>query len=66
MKAHFEMFAAFNAWANRRLFDAVGELSETALKAAQGPFGAGSSKRSGFCWSATEPGCAASTAKGRR
>ena len=33
MKAHFEMFAAYNAWANRRLFDAVGEMSETALKA---------------------------------
>jgi uncharacterized damage-inducible protein DinB len=28
MKQHFQMFAAYNTWANARLYDAVGELSE--------------------------------------
>ncbi|MEL7462633.1 MAG: DinB family protein [Pseudomonadota bacterium] len=38
MKAHFEMFAAYNAWANRRLYDAAGEMSDEALKAPAGAF----------------------------
>lgn len=29
MKAHFEMFAAYNMWANRRLYEAAAELSDT-------------------------------------
>ncbi len=28
MQAHFEMMAAYNAWANGRLYDAVAELSD--------------------------------------
>ena len=28
MKAHFEMMAAYNAWANRRLYDAAGALED--------------------------------------
>ena len=31
--AHFRSFAAYNAWANRRLYDAVGALSQEALVA---------------------------------
>jgi uncharacterized damage-inducible protein DinB len=38
MKPHFVMFAAYNAWANRRLFDAAGELPETEYRAARGVF----------------------------
>ncbi|MEM8794160.1 MAG: DinB family protein [Pseudomonadota bacterium] len=30
MKAHFEMFAAYNHWANARLFEAANALSDTA------------------------------------
>lgn len=28
MKAHFEMFAAYNAWANRRLYDAAAAMDD--------------------------------------
>ena len=38
MKAHFEMMAAYNAWANRRLYDAVGALPEADRKADLGAF----------------------------
>ena len=38
MKAHFEMFAAYNAWANRRLYDAAAEMDDAALKAQAGAF----------------------------
>ncbi|MEL6793525.1 MAG: DinB family protein [Pseudomonadota bacterium] len=38
MKAHFEMFAAYNAWANRRLYDAAREMGDEALKAPAGAF----------------------------
>ena len=38
MKAHFEMFAAYNAWANRRLYDAAAEMDDAALKAPAGAF----------------------------
>ena len=38
MKAHFEMFAAYNAWANRRLYDAAAEMEDTARKAPAGAF----------------------------
>jgi uncharacterized damage-inducible protein DinB len=33
MKAHFRMMAAYNAWANRRLYDAAGQLSEADYRA---------------------------------
>lgn len=38
MKAHFEMFAAYNTWANRRLYDAAAEMDDAALKAPAGGF----------------------------
>lgn len=38
MKAHFEMFAAYNAWANRRLYDAAAEMTDDARKADAGAF----------------------------
>lgn len=38
MKAHFEMFAAYNAWANRRLYDAAAKLADEARKAPAGAF----------------------------
>ncbi len=38
MKAHFEMFAAYNAWANRRLYDAAAEMDDAARKAPAGAF----------------------------
>lgn len=38
MKAHFEMFAAYNAWANRRLYDAAAEMEDAARKAPAGAF----------------------------
>lgn len=38
MKAHFEMFAAYNRWANRRLYDAAAEMDDEALKAPAGAF----------------------------
>ncbi|MFV0474800.1 MAG: DinB family protein [Pikeienuella sp.] len=38
VKAHFEMFAAYNAWANRRLYAAAGEMDDAARKAPAGAF----------------------------
>ncbi|QIE55376.1 damage-inducible protein DinB [Pikeienuella piscinae] len=38
MKAHFEMFAAYNAWANRRLYAAAAGLPEAARNAPAGAF----------------------------
>ncbi|MEM6679808.1 MAG: DinB family protein [Pseudomonadota bacterium] len=38
MKAHFQMFAAYNAWANARLYGAAGALSRTELDADLGAF----------------------------
>lgn len=38
MKAHFVMFARYNAWANARLYDAADELSDEALRRDEGAF----------------------------
>ena len=38
MKPLFTMLANYNQWANRRLFDAVGALSESQYKADEGAF----------------------------
>ena len=38
MKAHFETFAAYNAWANRRLCDAAAVMTDEARKAEAGAF----------------------------
>lgn len=38
MKAHFDMFAAYNAWANARLYAAAGQLSDAARIAPAGAF----------------------------
>ena len=38
MKAHFEMMAAYNAWANQRLLTAAAELDEAAYRADLGAF----------------------------
>ena len=33
MKAHYAAFARYNAWANRRLYDAAAELSDEEYRA---------------------------------
>ena len=38
MKAHYVMFAGYNAWANSRLYDAAGELSDADYRADRGVF----------------------------
>ena len=38
MKSLFEMFAAYNAWANRRLYDAAARLSDAEYRALRGAF----------------------------
>jgi uncharacterized damage-inducible protein DinB len=38
LKALFEMMAAYNAWANERLYDAVGELPDAQYRADRGAF----------------------------
>lgn len=38
MKQHFSMFAAYNAWANARVYDAVAELSEEEFNRDTGAF----------------------------
>ncbi len=38
MKAHFAGFARYNAWANRRLYDAAAGLSDAQLRADEGAF----------------------------
>ncbi|SKA33783.1 Uncharacterized damage-inducible protein DinB (forms a four-helix bundle) [Enhydrobacter aerosaccus] len=38
MKAHYAEFAAYNAWANRRLYDAASQLSEAEYRADKGAF----------------------------
>lgn len=38
MKAHFEMMASYNAWANARLFDAASALSEEDFRRDLGAF----------------------------
>ncbi len=38
MKAHFEMMAAYNDWANRRLYDAAAALSDTQYRSDCGAF----------------------------
>ena len=38
MKAHYAAFARYNAWANRRLYDAAGELSDEEYRADRGAF----------------------------
>ena len=38
MKAHFQMMAAYNAWANRRLYDAAGRLADADYRTDLGAF----------------------------
>jgi uncharacterized damage-inducible protein DinB len=38
MKAHFDTFAQYNAWANRRLYDAAADLSDADYRADRGAF----------------------------
>jgi uncharacterized damage-inducible protein DinB len=38
MKDHYSAFAAYNAWANRRLYDAAAELSDAEYRADRGAF----------------------------
>ncbi len=38
MKAHFEMMAAYNGWANRRLYAASAEVPDTDRRSDQGAF----------------------------
>lgn len=38
MKSHFEMFAGYNAWANRRLYDAAAALSDAQYREDRGAF----------------------------
>jgi uncharacterized damage-inducible protein DinB len=38
MKAHFETFARYNAWANRRLYDAVAPVPEAQYREDRGAF----------------------------
>jgi len=38
MKAHFAMFARYNEWANRRLYDAAAKLSDADYRAEKGAF----------------------------
>ena len=38
MKAHYSAFARYNAWANRRLYDAAAELSDEEYRADRGAF----------------------------
>ena len=38
MKSHYTMFAAYNAWANRRLYDAAATLSDSDYRADRGAF----------------------------
>lgn len=38
MKAHFDMFAGYNAWANRRLYDASAALTDAQYREDRGAF----------------------------
>jgi uncharacterized damage-inducible protein DinB len=38
MKAHYTAFAGYNAWANRRLYDAAAELTDAEYRADRGAF----------------------------
>jgi len=38
MKAHYSTFARYNAWANRRLYDAAAELTDEQYRADRGAF----------------------------
>ncbi|MDE2290114.1 MAG: damage-inducible protein DinB [Burkholderiales bacterium] len=38
LKAHFDMLARYNAWANTRLFEAAGNLSDADYRADRGAF----------------------------
>ena len=38
MKSHYTMFAGYNAWANRRLYDAAALLSDAEYRADKGAF----------------------------
>jgi uncharacterized damage-inducible protein DinB len=38
MKAHYATFARYNAWANRRLYDAAAQLSDADYRADRGAF----------------------------
>ena len=38
MKAHFAMFARYNAWANARLYDAAAQVSDEAYRRDEGAF----------------------------
>jgi uncharacterized damage-inducible protein DinB len=38
LKAHFAMFARYNAWANRRLYDSAAKLSDADYRAERGAF----------------------------
>lgn len=38
MKTHYTMFAGYNAWANRRLYDAAAQLSDADYRADRGAF----------------------------
>ena len=38
MKKHYHTFAGYNAWANRRLYEAAGTLSDAEYRADRGAF----------------------------
>jgi len=38
MKPHFQMFAAYNAWANRRIYEAAARVSEAQYREDRGAF----------------------------
>jgi uncharacterized damage-inducible protein DinB len=38
LKAHYEMFAGYNAWANRRLYDAAAGITEAQYREDRGAF----------------------------
>jgi uncharacterized damage-inducible protein DinB len=66
MKAHYTTFANYNAWANRRLYDAAAALSDAEYRADKGAFFKSMHGTLNHLLATDPSGCAASLARARR
>ena len=56
MKSHYTMFAGYNAWANRRLYDAAALLADADYRADRARSSSRCTARSTTCWRPTASG----------
>ena len=63
MESRYRMFAAYNAWCNERLYDAVAQVSDADYRADRGTFFKSLHGTLNHFWLVTVYGCSASPAR---